>query len=100
MSSWTCFFCDETFVNPALAREHFGEDPSAHAGCQIKRGNERNLLKEIRRLQRQWSRCLAEDCDIIRQRMSRDSEHRQALIKAEEDGYTKGLADGRKEPIV
>lgn len=49
---WTCFFCGETFTTYGAARDHFGEQPTDLAACQIKVGEERGLVMELRRAQR------------------------------------------------
>lgn len=50
---WTCFHCGETFTAPGAARDHFGETPGKVAGCMIKAGDERGLLMEFRKLERE-----------------------------------------------
>lgn len=56
---WVCFFCGERFTTSGMAREHFGNDPLAIPGCQIKLGHERNLLGKIRDLEAQASALLS-----------------------------------------
>ena len=46
---WTCFFCGETFKKYGAARDHFGAEPFATAACQIKVGDERGLVMELRK---------------------------------------------------
>ena len=50
---WTCFHCGETFKTIGSARDHFGETPKEVPGCIIKAGNEKGLLMELRRTQKQ-----------------------------------------------
>ena len=49
---WTCFHCGEVFTTPGSAQDHFGKTPNSIAGCQIKVGEERGLLMELRRVER------------------------------------------------
>ena len=48
---WRCFHCDEVFLTPGAAQDHFGSTPLSRPGCQIKAGEERGLLMELRRLE-------------------------------------------------
>lgn len=48
---WVCFHCGERFTTEGAARDHFGGSPDELAGCQIKAGEERGLLMELRRAQ-------------------------------------------------
>lgn len=59
-NGWTCFHCGETFTTPGSARDHFGTI-SDIAGCQIKVGEERGLLMEIRKIQASERRLIAEN---------------------------------------
>lgn len=47
---WRCFHCDEVFTDEAAAREHFGNDLGAQAGCVIHSGHI-GLLGTIRLLE-------------------------------------------------
>ena len=46
---WVCFHCGERFTTFGAARDHFGERPEAKLACQIKVGNERGLIMELRK---------------------------------------------------
>lgn len=46
---WVCFHCGERFTVVGAARDHFGEWPEMKPACQIKAGEERGLLMELRR---------------------------------------------------
>ena len=50
---WTCFHCGENFKVLGAARDHFGSDPDAVAGCilKVQLGNERGMLMAMRRLE-------------------------------------------------
>ncbi len=91
---WTCFHCGETFRTPEGARQHFGADPLATPGCQIKAGEERGLLREIRRLEAVLARYRAEDSDTERRMAAMACDHGRALRDAEEAGYAKGVEAG------
>lgn len=96
---WTCFHCGETFTTPGGARDHFGADPLCTPGCQIKVGEERGLLMALRRAEAELARYRAEDSDKDRELQAMASDHRRALIREEEKGYERGLADGRKQAV-
>lgn len=51
----------------------------------------------IRRLEEEISRHRAEDSDVMRSIYTLEADHRQALIRAEEDGYGKGVRDMKAE---
>lgn len=93
---WTCFHCGENFRTIGTARDHFGMDQSYDPACRIKLGQERLLVMALRKAERELERYRAEDTDLHREIHSMSSSHAQALIREEERGYAKGLADGRK----
>lgn len=92
--AWRCFHCDAVFANPNLAAEHFGADQTAAPACKIA-AHEGHLVTYIRRLEADLASYRAEDSDVMRSIMVLESDHRQALMRAEEAGYEKGLRDGR-----
>lgn len=89
-SGWRCFHCGEMFVNTDAAREHFGDDLDASPLCQID-------AKQIRELEHELARYRAEDSDSDRQFYAMSADHARALIREEQKGYDKGLADGRAD---
>ena len=93
---WTCFFCGETFTTPGAARDHFGSEPLADTACQIKAGEERGLVMELRKAENELGRYRAEDSDMDRELYRMKDEHRRAVIDAEQTGYDRGLADGQQ----
>ena len=99
---WTCFHCGETFTTPGGARNHFGFDPSTDPACRIKVGAERGLVMALRKAEEECARLMhliADECtDAAKAYYGQMSRHRAQLIEAEEAGYERGLADGRKEP--
>ena len=102
---WTCFHCGETFTTPGAARDHFGFDPSFDPACRIKVGEERGLVMELRRVEAKYQKLLEETCDeggaVAREFYGLGAKHAIDKRKAEEEGYRKGLRDGRAEqPIV
>lgn len=92
---WTCFFCGETFKTPGAARDHFGGDEGSTAACRIKAGDERGLVMELRKVEEELRRYRSENSDADRQYHAMRADHAQALIREEQKGYDKGLADGR-----
>lgn len=97
---WRCFFCDEVFSTQHEAAEHFGVFDSCEAdivACQIK-GHEKHLVRYIRKLEREIRRYQSEDSDVMRSIMALEDDSRRAVIRAEEEGYNKGVRDGRAMP--
>lgn len=102
---WTCFHCGETFTTPGSARDHFGFEPSVDPACVIKVGEERGLAMELRRVEAKYMKLLEETCDeggaVAREFYALGAKHEIEKRKAEEDGYRKGLRDGRNEkPVI
>lgn len=95
---WTCFFCGDTFTTPGSARDHFGGELGSTAACRIKAGEERGLLMELRKVEKELStlqaRVLDEDTDKDREIASLKSDHYIALRREEEKGYARGVTDG------
>jgi hypothetical protein len=91
--TWRCFHCDEVFTTAREAASHFGGEEGALTACQIK-AFEFHLVHRIRDLEDQLARYRAEDSDVMRSIMTLEADHRQALIRAEEQGYARGLRDG------
>lgn len=103
---WVCFHCGEAFpgnfAGSRAAREHFGALPDAIPGCRLRmRAGEKSLLRRIRWLEGELSelraRVAAEDTDKDRTLYAMAADHSQALIREEEKGYARGVADVRKE---
>lgn len=92
---WRCFFCDEVFTRFKDAAEHFGCDDACEAdvpACKIA-SHEGHLVKYIRKLENELRRHMSEDSDVMRSIMTLEADHRQALIRAEEEGYARGVRD-------
>lgn len=89
---WRCFHCDEVFRSANEARIHFGGGSFEDAGCVLK-DYENGLLGIIREQQEQLERFRAEDTDLLRVIATMEADHRQAVIRAEEEGYNKGVRD-------
>jgi len=92
--SWRCFHCGDVFRNPKHAASHFGIDQLQEPGCvAVLRHGESHLLDRIRDLEQQLRRYQEEDSDVIRWVQAKTSDHATALIREEERGYAKGVAD-------
>ena len=91
--SWRCFHCDEVFTTREEAAAHFGYSECSVPACRINGG----LAAAYRELEACWSRCQNECCDHLNAYHAKKSEHNQALIREEERGYSKGVADMRAE---
>jgi hypothetical protein len=65
---WVCFHCGERFTTSGSAEDHFGATPGSLAGCQIKAGEERGLLMELRKAEKradeQMQRALDDEREI------------------------------------
>jgi len=92
---WRCFHCDEVFTNPNCAAVHFGLGDGLPA-CKLA-AHTLHLVRYVRELEERLSRYQAEDSDVMRSIYTLEADHRQALIRAEEDGYNKGVRDMRSE---
>lgn len=95
--SWRCFHCDEVFTNPKHAAEHFGAEMHDTPACKLG-ATKGHLITLIRKLQRELSSYRHEDSDIMRSMLSMlsmESEHQQQMIREEEKGYARGLADAK-----
>lgn len=98
---WRCFFCDEVFTSYKFAAEHFGVDESCEAdvpACKLA-SHEGHLVTYIRKLEKEVRRYMSEDSDVLRSIQSLEADHRTALIRAEERGYAKGVADMRAQGL-
>ena len=89
---WRCFFCNQVFTREVDAAEHFGTTLGAQTACQIK-GHEHDLLHVIRKQEAELARLRAEDTDLTRAMASMQYEHAEALRRAEETGYNRGVRD-------
>lgn len=86
---WRCFHCDEAFVDPAEAALHFGTRIHDEPACRVD-------AAQLRELERQLDRYRDEDTDLHREIHRLHSARNAALMRSEELGYSRGLADGMK----
>jgi hypothetical protein len=93
---WRCFHCGEICATPEHAQEHFGGTLMALTACQLK-SSDRHLITALREAEEQLVRYRAEDSDVLRAMMALEADHRQALIRAEEQGYECGMRDALRE---
>ncbi len=103
---WTCFHCGETFTTVGSARDHFGytqSDPgciidkvAVEEGGKPERG--RGLLMALRKAEAELARYREEDADLHRALHAKDCERNAAVMRAEEQGYARGLRDGVNLP--
>jgi hypothetical protein len=83
---WRCFHCDRYFHEIEQARLHFGPTEYAVPSCQID-------AAQVRLLERQLAEYRAEDTELYRTINRLQSEHYQALRRAEEAGYAHCMRD-------
>lgn len=88
---WRCFHCGEEFTDRDAAALHFGKHEFQDPACLID-------ITSFREMEALQLRYLDEDADVHRAMHRMQSEHQQALRRAEEAGYAKGLADAVKYP--
>jgi hypothetical protein len=92
---WRCFHCNATFTKEQekWALEHFGNDCGAKPVCLMRSPGEDGLIAALRKAETQLTQYRAEDSDVLRAMAQMQSDHGQALRRAEEEGYDKGLCD-------
>jgi hypothetical protein len=67
---WTCFHCGETFDTWGSAQDHFGETQCSTPACQIKLGDERGLVMELRKFEKQANGQIVRDLVAMLKRES------------------------------
>lgn len=92
---WRCFHCDSVFTSARCAAEHFGRDETKTAACELK-AFEGHLLTYIRKLEADLDQYRADDSHVLRSIYTLEADHRQALMRAEEEGYNRGVLDMQK----
>jgi len=88
---WRCFHCSEAFTDAESAALHFGTHERQEPACIID-------IAKYREMEALQLRYLDEDADVHRTMRRMETDHQQALRRAEESGYAKGLADAVKYP--
>lgn len=86
---WKCYHCHEVFCNDDAARLHFGPNEHTLPACKID-------IKAVREMEHQLADYRNDDSDVLRQMSTLRCEQAQALQRAEESGYSKGLKDYSK----
>ncbi len=89
-AQWRCFHCDDVFTTREAAAGHFGPDCGCEAACRID-------IAEYRRMEEVHNRHLTETDEASVAYYAQAADHRQALIREEQKGYDKGVADMRAE---
>lgn len=85
---WVCFHCGARFMTPHSAAEHFGQRIIDLSACQID-------AAYVRDIEAQLDRYRNEDSDQDRAINHLIAQEAVAVRRAEEEGYAKGLRDGR-----
>ena len=85
---WRCFHCGE------ISREHFG----GVAACQLK-SSDRHLIEVIREQEERLAVYRIEDTNLMRAIHAKDAEHLEALRRAEEKGFARGVADMKAQGL-
>lgn len=85
---WDCFHCgdhfDPTFEGQRAAARHFGETPDEQPMCTV-------TAKQFRAMEDELTRYRGEDTELHRQINRMYGERTQAVRRAEEEGYARGL---------
>lgn len=92
---WRCFFCDDVFTSPKAAALHFGVFDSCEpdtTACKLM-SHQQDLLEYIRGLEDEVRLYQAENHPTIKAMFALEDEMRRAIVKAEQAGYDKGVAD-------
>ena len=92
--SWRCFHCDEVFTDRQDALAHFGDNILATPACWLTQ-DQRGLVGIIREQEAELRQHRSEDTASYREFYSLGAAHTTALMREEERGYERGLADGR-----
>ena len=106
VKNWRCFHCDEVFYDEHSAKLHFGMDQCSDPACKIKMGAEGSLVNALRKAEAEladaWLAIHNESTEAAKAYYAQQSRHGEQLRAAEELGYERGLADGRKysEPFL
>lgn len=98
---WRCFFCDDVFTSRKAAGLHFGTFDSCEpdvTACKLM-SHQQHVLEYIRGLEEEISQYQAENHPTIKAMYALEADHRTALIRAEEDGYNKGVRDMQKQGL-
>lgn len=94
---WRCFHCDEVFTDRDSAAEHFGVEPEEQAMCRQVSADDKALLKIIADQAQQLNAYRNEStpADLLYHVFS--TRIAQQAITSEEEGYRRGLEDGRRD---
>lgn len=90
--TWRCFHCEEVFTTSEAAADHFGPRIYSDPACTIDAARLRELEAELARYRE-------EDTDLHRALHAKDCERNTAVMRAEEQGYARGLRDGANLPL-
>jgi hypothetical protein len=93
--SWRCFHCNTVFTSRKWAAEHFGADESATPACKLT-NSEGHLVTYIRKLEAELAAYRDERDEILMAWNAMQSDNLQAVIRAEEKGYGKGVRDAKR----
>ena len=88
---WRCFHCDEVFTEKEAAEAHFGISECATPACKVSP----DLAHVLRMQEEELYKHRQEQTEMGLLYYKFGAEHSTALRKAEQEGYDKGLADGR-----
>lgn len=96
---WRYFHCGDTFTlaQKRWAAEHFGRRQDQEPVCLIRSAGEGMLLNALRHAEDELAGYHEEDGRIIRSMCAMQADNVQALLREEEKGYARGVADARAE---
>ena len=99
MSSWRCFHCDEFFTDREAAALHFGDHLQGDPACKLN-AMEGGLLALVRAQEQELQAFRTEETASYREFFALGAQHTQAIHRAEELGYARGLADARHARLL
>lgn len=94
---WRCFHCDAYFTGDQRqeAADHFGTTIDAEPACKIATPD-LGLVRALRDAHQELRLYQEEDTHLHRAIAGLECEKAQAVMRAEEKGYERGLRDGRR----
>jgi hypothetical protein len=96
---WRCFFCDEVFTSSKAAALHFGTFDSCEpdtTACKLM-SHQQHVLEYIRGLEEEIRQYQDENHPTIKALYALEDDMRRAVVRAEEEGYNKGVRDMTRE---
>lgn len=88
LTPWRCFHCDDVFDEFEGAALHFGKFDDCLPACKIG-------VEAYRKMEDELASWRSESDGASKEFYALGAAHQTALMRAEEQGYERGLSDGR-----